>query len=113
MARASVCRLRRKPPRAVPGPNCYSSRVLDPQTIELLRQFGVDPANLDSLIFSAVVVTVLTLVAVFPTVIIAGRKRRSQTFWLLFALSIPVLPLLLVWLLPALPAPPSDPSKKP
>jgi hypothetical protein len=30
--------------------------------------------------------------------------------WLLFALSIPVLPLLLVWLLPALP---SERSKKP
>lgn len=95
------------------GFSCYSPRVLDPQTIELLRQFGVDPANLDALIFSAVVVTVLTLAAVFPTVFIAGRKRRSRTLWLLFALSIPLLPLLLVWLLPALPAPPSDPSTKP
>lgn len=92
------------------GFSCYSPRVLDPQTIELLRQLGVDPANIDSLIFSTVVVTVLTLVAVFPTVIIAGRKRRSRTFWLLFALSIPVIPLLLVWLLPPLP---SDPDTKP
>jgi hypothetical protein len=85
-------------------------QVLDPHTIELLRQFGIDPASVDSLIFSAVVVTVLTLVAVFPTVAIARRKRRSPTLWLLFALSIPVLPLLLVWLLPPIP---SDSSTKP
>lgn len=78
--------------------------MLDPQTIELLRQLGVDPANIDSLIFSAVVLTALTVVAAIPTVMLAGRKHRSRTLWLLFALSIPVIPLLLVWLLPALPS---------
>lgn len=92
------------------GFSCYSLWVLDPQTIELLRQFGIDSASVDALVFSAVVVTVLTLLSVFPTVAIARRKRRSPTLWLLFALSIPVLPLLLVWLLPPIP---SDPSTKP
>jgi hypothetical protein len=44
------------------------------------------------------------LVTAIPTGIIARRKNRSRGLWLLFALSIPVLPLLLVWLLPALPS---------
>jgi hypothetical protein len=84
--------------------------VLDPQTIDLLRQLGVDPANIDSLISGAVALTVLTLVAAIPTAILARRKNRSQTLWLLFALSLPVIPLLLIWLLPAIP---SDPGTKP
>ncbi len=92
------------------GFSCYSLQVLDPQTIELLRQLGVDPANVESLVFSAAALTVLTLVAAIPTGIIARRKRRSQTLWLLFALSIPFIPLLLVWLLPELPA---EPKAKP
>lgn len=84
--------------------------MLDPQTIELMRQLGVDPATAESLVFSVTVLTVLAVVAAIPTVIIAKRKRRSPTLWLLFALSIPVLPLLLVWWLPELPA---DPKAKP
>jgi di/tricarboxylate transporter len=76
----------------------------DPQTIALLRQLGVDPAALESLLASAAILTVLMLVTAIPTAIIAGRKNRSRGWWVLFALSIPVLPLLLVWLLPALPA---------
>lgn len=92
------------------GFSCYSLRVLDPQTIELLSQLGLDPADVESLVFSAVVLTVLTVLAAIPTPIIAKRKRRSPTLWLLFALSIPVLPLLLVWWLPELPA---DPKAKP
>ena len=85
--------------------------MLDPQTIELLRQLGVDPANIESLILSAGVFTVLTLVAAIPTAILASRKNRSRGLWVFFALSVPVLPLLLVWLLPA--APPSEPGAKP
>ena len=34
---------------------------------------------------------------------IARRKNRSRTLWLLFALSIPLVPLLLICLLPKLP----------
>lgn len=84
--------------------------MLDPQTTELLRQLGVDPATAESLVFSITVLTVLAVVAAIPTVIVAKRKRRSPTLWLLFALSIPVLPLLLVWWLPERPA---EPKAKP
>ncbi|MCM2288931.1 MAG: hypothetical protein NDI67_07880 [Sulfuritalea sp.] len=87
--------------------------MLDPQTTELLRQLGVDASNLEPLLASAAILTVVTLGAVIPTGIIASRKNRSRGLWQLFALSIPVLPLLLVWLLPPLPAPPSDPGTKP
>jgi len=84
--------------------------VLDPQTIELLRQLGVDPARIESLMFGATVLLVLTVVTAIPTVVVAQRKHRSRSGWLLLALSIPVLPLLLVWLLPALPADPKKPE---
>ena len=110
MAADSVRRLQRKEPRAAPGPYCYSVYMLDPQTIELLRQLGVDPASLELLLESAAVLTVVMLATAIPTAIIARRKNRSRVLWLLFALSIPVLPLLLVWVLPALP---SDPKTKP
>jgi hypothetical protein len=96
--------------QATAGANCYSVRMLDPQTIALLRQLGVDPADLEPLLASAAILTVLMLVTAIPTAIIAKRKNRSRSLWVLFALSIPVLPLLLVWLLPALPA---DRSTKP
>ena len=90
--------------------------MLDSQTIDLLRQLGMDPASIESLLASAAILTMATLVAVIPTGIIARRKHRSRGLWLLFALSVPVIPLLLIWLLPALPAPPAspaDPSTKP
>ncbi len=83
--------------------------MLDPQTTELLRQLGVDVTNLEPLLASAAILTVLTLATAIPTAIIAKRKNRSRGLWLLFALSIPVIPLLLVWLLPELPA---DPKAK-
>jgi hypothetical protein len=76
----------------------------------------MDPASLESLLASAAILTLATLAAVVPTGIVARRKNRSRGLWLLFALSVPVLPLLLVWLLPPLPAPPAppaDPSTKP
>ena len=84
--------------------------MLDPQTTELLRQLGVDVTNLEPLLASAAILTVLTLATAIPTAIIAKRKNRSRGLWLLFALSIPVIPLLLIWLLPELPA---DPKAKP
>lgn len=96
--------------QATAGPNCYSVRMLDPQTIDLLRQLGVDAADLESLLASAAILSVVALVMAVPTAIIAKRKNRSRSLWVLFALSIPVVPLLLVWLLPALPV---DRSKKP
>ena len=84
--------------------------MLDPQTTELLRQLGVDAASIESLLASAAILSVVAVLAAIPTGIIAKRKNRSRALWLLFALSIPVIPLLLVWLLPALP---SERSTKP
>lgn len=84
--------------------------MLDPNTITLLRQLGVDPGSVESLLSSVMLLTVLALVAAIPTVMIAKQKGRSRTLWLLFALSIPVLPLLLVWLLPARPDAPPPPQ---
>lgn len=84
--------------------------MLDPQATALLGQLGVDAADLESLLASAAVLSVVALAAAIPTAIIAKRKNRSRSLWLLFALSIPVIPLLLIWLLPAVP---SDRSKKP
>jgi RsiW-degrading membrane proteinase PrsW (M82 family) len=75
--------------------------VLDPQTTALLSQLGVDAGLMESLMSGAIAFTVVTLIAAVPTGIIAKQKGRSTTLWLIFALSIPVIPLLLVWLLPA------------
>jgi len=88
--------------------------VLDPQVAALLSQLGIDAAFLDALVSGAIILTVVTLVAAIPTVMIAKRKHRVGSLWLLLALSIPVLPLLLVWLLPALPSelPPGKSSEK-
>ena len=85
--------------------------MLDPQTLALLRQLGFDVANLDALLASAAIFTGVMLAMAVPTAIIAGRKNRSRSLWVFFALSVPLLPLLLVWLLPALP--PSEPDAKP
>jgi len=83
--------------------------MLDPQTTALLNQLGFDAGSIESLMSSAILFTVLTLATAIPTGIIAKRKGRSRTLWLLLALSIPLVPLLLVWLLPEVPpaGPPS------
>lgn len=78
--------------------------MLDQQTIALLNQLGFDAARIESLFSGVLLVSVLALIAAVPTAIIAKRKRRSRPLWLLFALTIPFLPLLLIYLLPALPA---------
>ena len=77
--------------------------MIDPNTIALLNQLGVDASTIESLVTSATIFTVLALITAIPTGIIAIRKGRSRMLWLLFALSIPVIPLLIVWLLPAVP----------
>ena len=78
--------------------------MLDPQTTALLNQLGFDVSLLESLLSNAIPLTLVTLATAIPTGMLARQKGRSRTIWLLFALSIPVLPLLLIWLLPALPA---------
>ena len=90
--------------RAMPTRTCQEGpNVIDPNTTVLLNQLGVDPALVETLLSGAIVLTVATLVTAIPTGMIAKRKGRSTALWLLFALSIPVLPLLIVWLLPKLP----------
>lgn len=78
--------------------------MLDANTTILLNQLGYSAADIESLLWSAILLTGLTLVTAIPTAIIARRKGRSRGLWLLFALSIPVVPLLLIWLLPAVPS---------
>lgn len=76
---------------------------LDPNTTALLQQLGYDAATIDALVSSLIVLTIVSVIAAIPTVMIARRKGRSPALWLLFALSVPVLPLLLVWWLPKVP----------
>jgi RsiW-degrading membrane proteinase PrsW (M82 family) len=77
--------------------------MLDPNTVDLLKQLGLDSGNVEALVSGAIVLTLVTIIAAIPTVMIAKRKGRSRMLWLVLALSIPVLPLLLIWLLPKAP----------
>jgi hypothetical protein len=77
--------------------------MLDPNTTTLLNQLGFDAGLVETLLSSVIWLTFLALVTAIPTVIIARRKGRSSTLWLLFSLSIPVVPLLLILLLPKVP----------
>ena len=73
--------------------------MLDPQTTDLLRQFGYDPASVESMLSWGIFLTIGAVIAAIPTGMIAKRKGRSVTGWVIFALSVPVLPLLIVWML--------------
>ena len=84
--------------------------MLDPNTTALLNQLGLDPGLMESLMSGAIWLSVLALVLAIPTGMIARRKGRSKPLWILFALSVPLIPLLLVWLLPAIP-PKGPPAK--
>ena len=77
--------------------------MLDPKNSAMLNQLGFDAGLVETLLSSAIWITVLALATAIPTGIIAKRKGRSRTLWLLFALSIPLVPLLLIWLLPKVP----------
>jgi len=83
--------------------------MIDANSAAVLAQFGVDPAMLEMLLPLAAGLTVLTLATVIPTGVIATRKGRSRSLWVVLALSIPVIPLLVVWLLPSV-KPPDGPS---
>ena len=74
--------------------------MLDPNTIALLGQLGISPEQAAAAMGNLLLLTLLTVAAAIPTAILAKRKGRSVALWLVFALSIPLLPLLLVWLLP-------------
>ena len=66
-----------------------------------LAQLGFDPAVAESIIRWATYLTVASLVAAVPTGLIARRKGRSVTGWVIFELCVPVVPLLIVGMLPA------------
>ncbi len=78
--------------------------MLDPNTIALLGQLGIGADTVESALSFLAVLTIVTVVAAIPTSILAQKKQRSVTGWVILALSLPVLPLLAIWLLPALPA---------
>jgi hypothetical protein len=75
--------------------------MLDPNTLALLSQLGISPETAEATVAGMALLTALTLATAVPTAMLAKRKGRSVALWLVFALSIPVIPLLLVWLLPA------------
>jgi hypothetical protein len=73
--------------------------MFDPQTSSLLVELGYDPKSIEALVSGAIYLTIVTVVAAIPTGVLARRKGRSVTGWVIFALSVPLLPLLIVWLL--------------
>jgi hypothetical protein len=75
--------------------------MLDPQTTELVRQLGFDPSAIEALLSWGMILTVATLLAAVPTGIIAKRKGRSVGGWVVFALSLPIIPALIIWMLPS------------
>ena len=75
--------------------------MLDPQTIELLRQLGYDPTLVERVLSAGLWITLATVLAAIPTGIIARRRGRSVVGLVLLALSLPLIPLLLVYRLPA------------
>jgi hypothetical protein len=77
--------------------------MLDANTVALLNQLGISTGTIESTLSGLIFLTVLSVVAAIPTVILAKRKGRSVAGWLILALSIPVVPLLLIWFLPKLP----------
>jgi hypothetical protein len=74
--------------------------MLDPQLSELLRQLGYDPTTVEAMLKWAIYLTIASLIAAIPTGVIARRKGRSISGWVIFALCVPLLPLAIVWLLP-------------
>lgn len=73
--------------------------MLDPQNSALLVEFGYDPKSIEALVSGAVYLTIVAVVAAIPTGVIARHKGRSVIGWVIFALTVPLLPLLIVWLL--------------
>jgi hypothetical protein len=74
--------------------------MLDPNTVALLNELGISSDSIEAAIPRLIVLTIVTVIAAIPTGILAKRKGRSVTGWVILALSIPLLPLIVVWLLP-------------
>lgn len=81
--------------------------MLDPNTIVLLGQLGISADTVESVLSALLLLTLVTVAAAIPTGIVAKKKGRSVTGWLILALSIPLIPLLVVWLLPKVPEKPA------
>jgi hypothetical protein len=75
--------------------------MLDSQLSAILGEFGVDPATVEALFTGAIYLTIVSVVAAIPTGIIARRKGRSVSGWVIFALCVPLLPWAIIWLLPS------------
>jgi len=75
--------------------------MLDPQISALLVELGYDPRSIETLVSGAIYLTIVAVVAAIPTGVIARQKGRSVIGWVIFALTVPLLPLLIVWLLPS------------
>ena len=67
----------------------------------LLVQLGYDPRGIEAAISWTIYLTIASIIAAIPTGMVAKRKGRSVTGWVIFELCVPVLPLLLLWILPA------------
>jgi len=80
--------------------------MLDPATVALLGQLGISPEMIEAALSGLLFLTILTVATAVPTAVLAKRKGRSVTGWVILALSLPVVPLLLIWLLPKLDAQP-------
>lgn len=80
--------------------------MLDPNTLAALSQLGISPEAAQAALSSLLFLTVISVVTAIPTGILAKRKGRSVAFWVIFALTIPVIPLLWIWLLPRIEAKP-------
>jgi hypothetical protein len=75
--------------------------MFDANTLVLLGQFGFSDEAAEAVASYLLVLTALTVIAAVPTAFVARRKGRSVAFWLILALSIPILPLVVAWLLPS------------
>jgi hypothetical protein len=75
--------------------------MLGPGLSAQLAQLGIDPATVETLIRVSIYLTIASVIAAIPTGVIARRKARSVSGWVIFALCVPLLPLLIVWLLPS------------
>jgi amino acid transporter len=75
--------------------------MLDPQISALLLELGYDPKSVDALVSAAIYLTIVAVLAAVPTGVIARKKGRSLARWVIFALTVPILPLVIVWLLPS------------
>lgn len=86
--------------------------MLDANTVALLGQLGISPDTVEAALSFLAVLTIVMVAAAIPTALLAKKKRRSVTGWVILALSIPVLPMLVIWLLPTLPAKSPEDSAK-